>query len=166
VKKIIVVLGIALMSIQACAPAQPVKIKPAAQNPFVGAWLINQTTVTDSSGTMTVNAAPATGMFVFTERHYSIMFVPGPERTPCNFDRDHASAACLSAYDNFSADAGAYEYDETTLTAQNMIAKIPDVMQATADFEWQLDEEALILTLRGAWAPPDGQIKYRLRRLE
>jgi hypothetical protein len=166
VNKIVVALGITLFGIQARAPAQLAKIEPPAPNPFVGAWLIDQTTVTESNGRTTVNDAPATGVFVFTERHYSIMFVPGPERTPCNFDRDHASAACLSAYDNFSADAGAYEFDETTLTAQNMIAKIPDVMQATADFEWQLDEEALILTLRGAWAPPDGQIKYRLRRLE
>lgn len=161
-----VVACVTAVGLQACIPAPPVNTDPAVSNPFSGAWLITQTGVTDAYGATTVNDSPATGMFVFTQRHYSILFVPGAERAPCRFSREVTSAECLSAYDNFSADAGTYVYDETTLTAQNMIAKIPDVMKATAVFEWRLDGDALLLTLRGAWAPVGGQITYKLARLE
>jgi hypothetical protein len=74
------------------------------------------------------------------------------------------------AYDNFIADAGTYEYTDTTLTVRNIIAKVPNVMPPYASgpvtYHWRLDGEALVLTLRSAWAPADGEITYTLSRRE
>lgn len=97
------------------------------------------------------------------------MLIPGPERAP--FSQDRTDEERLRAYDNFIADGGTYEHTESTLTASNIIAKVPNVMPpyrttGPLTYEWRLDGEDLVLTLHGGWAPRDGEITYRLSRLE
>ena len=136
-------------------------------NPFAGAWLITETTTTDDAGT-NVNKNPEPGVYIFTERHFSDMLIPGGERVPLG--SEWTDAKRLKAYDNFVADSGTYEYTESTVTARNIIAKIPDVMpphtSGPLTYRWRLDDEDLVLTLTGGWAPPNGEVTYRLSRLE
>jgi len=159
--------GLALISITACTPAQPAESAGAAANPFVGAWIITETSVTNANGTR-VNENPEPGLYMFTQHHFSNMLIPGATRTP--FSAARTDEERLAAYDNFFADAGTYEYTESTLTATNMIAKMPHVMPPHATgpltYQWRLDGDALIMTLRGGWAPRGGEITYRLARLE
>ena len=160
------VMGLTALGLQACTPAQPVESEPTASNPFVGAWLITETTVTDSTGT-TVNENPEAGLYVFTERHFSNMLVPGAERAP--FSQEPTDEERLGAYVNFIADAGTYEYTESTLSVDNIIAKVPNVMPPfgfAMTYQWRLDGDDLFLTFREGWAPMDGEITYRLSRLE
>jgi Lipocalin-like domain len=162
----LVISCITSLGLQACGSAPDAVVKASASNPFVGAWRIARTEMTDSLGKTTVNDAPATGVLVFTEHYFSFMLVPGSEREPCHPDQQRTNTECLIAYANFSADAGTYEYNETTLTIHNMIAKIPDVMRESHPFEWRADGENLILAFRGAWGPPETQVAYTLLRLE
>ena len=161
------IIGLTVFGVYACTPAQPVESEPGASNPFVGAWLITETSVTDPTGT-TVNDNPEPGLYVFTERHFSNMLIPGSERVRLSPERTDEER--LSAYDNFIADAGTYEYTESTLTVDNIIAKVPNVMPPREGFamtyEWRLDGEQLVITFRDGWAPMDGEITYRLSRLE
>jgi hypothetical protein len=135
----------------------------------MGAWPIVETAVTDQTGT-TVDDSPEAGLYVFTERHFTNMLVPGSARPPLSQTR--ADEERLRAYDNFIADGGTYEYAESTLTTRNIIAKIPNWMPPHAPddngltYQWQLNGDELVLTLRGGWAPRAGEITYRLRRLE
>ena len=163
----LLITGLAVVSVHACTPAQPPESAEAVSNPLFGAWLITETSVTDPTGT-TVNENPEPGLYVFTEHHFSNMLIPGSERAP--FRQDRTDEERLVAYDNFIADAGTYEYTESTLTAKNIIAKVPNVMPPHASgaltYQWRLDGDALVMTLRGGWAPRDGEITYRLSRLE
>jgi len=166
-RRMFAILGVAALSVQACSPPQPVESARPDGNPFVGAWVITRASVTDPTGT-TVNDSPEPGLYLFTERHFSNMLIPGAERAP--FSPEGTDEERLAAYDNFIADAGTYEYTDTTLTVHNIIAKVPNVMPPYASgpvtYQWRPDGEALVLTLRGAWAPVDGEITYTLSRRE
>jgi len=161
------ILGLAALSAHACSPSLSLENRRPDRNPFVGAWVISRVSVTDPAGT-TVNDSPEPGLYIFTERHFSNMLIPGAERAP--FSPARTDDERLAAYDNFIADAGTYEYTATTLTARNIIAKVPNVMPPYASdpvtYQWHFDGEALVLTLRGAWAPADGSITYTLSRRE
>jgi hypothetical protein len=161
------ILGLAALSVQACSAPRPVEDERSGRNPFVGAWVITRAAVTDPAGT-TVNEDPEPGLYIFTERHFSNMLIPGGDRAP--FREESTGEERLAAYDNFIADAGTYEYTDTTLTVRNIIAKVPNVMPPYASgpvtYRWRLDGETLALTLRGAWAPVEGQITYTLSRRE
>ena len=52
-----------------------------------------------------------------------------------------------------------------TITA-NIIAKTPNGMNSNIRYRYSLAGDTLSLTLNSAWAPEDGEIAYRLRRLE
>ena len=165
--RMFLIVGLTVFGVQACTPAQPVESEQAASNPFVGAWLITETSVTDPTGTI-VNENPEAGLYIFTERHFSNMLIPGSERAP--FSQERTGEERLAAYDNFIADGGTYEYTESTLTANNIVAKVPNVMPPHASgpltYQWRLDGDELVMTLRGGWALMDGEITYRLSRLE
>jgi hypothetical protein len=161
------ILALAALSAHACSPPPSVENGRPDRNPFVGAWVISRASITDPGGT-TVNDSPEPGLYIFTGRHFSNMLIPGAERAP--FSRERTEDERLEAYDNFIADAGTYEYTDTTLTVRNIIAKVPNVMPPYASgpvtYHWRLDGEALVLTLRSAWAPADGEITYTLSRRE
>ena len=73
----------------------------------------------------------------------------------------------MVAYDNFVANAGTYEVTGSTITIHAMVAKVPNAMtSAPFTYEYELEGDSLALTLRAAWAPDDGEIRYRLVRLE
>jgi hypothetical protein len=153
--------------VQAGTAAQPAQGESAKANPLLGAWLITETSVTDQNGT-TVNRTPEPGIYIFTQRHFSNMLIPGSPRAL--FGRPATQQERLNACDNFIADSGTYEYTQTTLTARNIIAKVPNVMpphsSGALTYQWRLDGDRLTLTLRSGWAPRDGAITYKLSRLE
>jgi hypothetical protein len=160
------VLGL-VVGVYACTQAGLVEREKASPNRLVGAWKIAQTSVTGPSGT-SINENPAPGLYIFTERHFSNMLIPGSERQPFSVERTEKER--LAAYDNFIADGGTYEYTDSTLTAKNIIAKVPNVMPphstGALTYRWRFDGDVLVLTLHGGWAPPNGEIAYRLERLE
>lgn len=162
------VIGLMIVGLHACRPAEPVESQEPVQNPLVGAWLITATSVTGPAGT-SINENPQPGLYIFTDRHFSNMLIPGPERLP--FSADRTDEERLAAYDNLIADAGSYELAESTITVKNIIAKVPNVMPPYRStdgltYRWHFEGDSLILFLEGGWALPNGQITYRLRRLE
>ena len=131
---------------------------------LIGAWLITETSVTTKEGT-TTNENPQLGVYIFSERHFSNMLIPNAEgRSP--FSEERTDEERLAAYDNFIADSGSYELTDSLLTTHNMIAKVPNAMDGGFPYRYILDGDSLVLTFDRGWAPPDGEITYRLRRLE
>jgi hypothetical protein len=86
--RLILIAALLVMSVEASDPAQSVESVPVS-NPFVGAWLITEASVTDETGT-NVNHNPEPGLYVFTERHFSNMLIPGSERVPFGSNRTDA----------------------------------------------------------------------------
>jgi len=86
------------------------------------------------------------------------MLIPNKESRP-PFSTERTDAERL-------ADSGSYELTDSSLTTHNIIAKVPNAMNANLTYRYSLQSDSLVLTLRGGWAPPDGEITYRLDRLE
>ena len=90
-----------------CRPTDNRDAQTEPHNGLVGAWLIVETTVTTPTGT-TTNENPRPGVYIFTERHFSNMLIPGERRVP--FSEEQTDQERLAAYDNFIADSGSYEW--------------------------------------------------------
>ena len=152
-----------LVLVHGCRPTDNLDDQTDFSNSLVGAWLIVETTVTTPGGT-TTNENPQTGLYIFTQGHFSNMLIPGERRSP--FGEERTDEERLVAYDNFIADSGSYELTDSLLTTHNRIAKVPNAMDGGFSYRYILEGDSLVLTFDGGWAPPDGQITYRLRRLE
>jgi len=136
----------------------------SSRTQLIGAWLITGTSVTTEEGT-TTNENPQPGIYIFTERHFSNMLIPNTEGRP-PFSTTRTDAERLAAYDNFIADSGSYELTDSSLTTHNLIAKVPNAMNGGFPYRYSLEGDSLVLTFDRGWAPPNGEITYRLVRLE
>jgi hypothetical protein len=165
--KPVLLLIVTLFAACATAPQQEqAATEPAvsAQAPLEGVWSITEAIVTSPDGTSTtIEGQP--GLYFFSDGHYSATLIetdshqPYPER-PTDEER-------LAAYDNFIANAGTYEISDSTLTVTILLSKNPNAMTGRPfTYDYELDDDSLALTLRAAWAPRDGEIRYRLVRLE
>jgi Lipocalin-like domain len=86
-----------------------------------GAWRVVEVTAADGK----VDASPQPGLYVFTDRHYSIQRVltaraAYPEK-PTDKDK-------VAAFDPFIANSGTYEVKGNVLMTKALVAKIPNVM--------------------------------------
>lgn len=165
----VLLIAATIVGLPACRRAERVESQIAYRSPLVGAWLISATSVTTPTGT-SINEDPQPGLYIFTGRHFSNMLIPNPEgRLP--FSADRTAEERLAAYENFIADAGTYEITDSTLTVENIIAKVPNVMpphrsSSGLTYRYHFEGDSLVLTFRGGWAPRNGEITYRLVRLE
>jgi hypothetical protein len=98
-----------------------------AQVSVEGAWTATEWTVNGET------QAAQRGIFIFTATHYSFFFVGQPD------DRAAPAAAGpgemtdaekVTAYDEFTANAGRYTIEGNTLTTQAYMAKNPNYMAA------------------------------------
>lgn len=149
--------------VNGCARNDNLDAESERPSGLVGAWLIIETTVTTPDGT-TTDENPQPGIYIFTERHFSSMLVPREARPL--FSEERTDEERLTAYDNFIADSGTYELTESLLTTDNIIAKVPNAMDYRIPYRYTLEGDSLVLTFDVGWAPPGGEITYRLRRLE
>ena len=150
-----------LVVVAGCSPQQ--ESGQGSPDALVGAWLITETTTTTADSSWT-NSAPQTGLYIFTESHFSNMLIQGSKPRGL-FPEVATPEQRLSAYDPFIADAGSYELTDSTLTTHNIIAKVPNVMSAGFPYRYILSGDTLTLTFTGGWAPQGGEITYRLVRL-
>ena len=147
----------AVVAVAACARTG------SSPDGLLGAWQIVETTITTADSTR-VDSDPEPGLYVFTAGHFSNMLIQGGPREP--FPPDPTPEQRLAAYDPFIADAGSYVRTDSTLVTSNRIAKVPNVMNSGVTYRYVLSGDTLLLTFSGGWAPPDGEITYRLTRLQ
>ena len=159
----VLTIAAAFVLVNGCQSSDTLDDQAESPNGLVGAWLIVETTITTPSGT-TMNENPQPGVYIFTERHFSNMLIPEERRSL--FGEERTDEERLAAYDNFIADSGSYELTDSLLTTHNMIAKVPNAMDGGFPYRYILDGDSLVLTFDRGWAPPNGEITYRLVRLE
>ena len=168
--KILTALAIvSLLALTACQqsasqlPDQAGEQAQTADNPLAGAWRITEASVT-SPDTSYTDTDPQPGLYLFLDRHYSTLLVPGPERA--SFTDETTDAEMLAAYENFIANTGTYTVSDSTPTLQHIVTKFPNVMSDTLTYTYQVEGNTLRLTLSGvAWAE-EGEIQYTLARVE
>lgn len=125
-----------------------------------GVWRVSEIWTPAST-----NKTPQPGIFIFTKKHYSAVFVVGDKPRP-EFTTDAAGAdanelrAVFGAA--FNAQSGTYEVKQGALFLHPLVAKNPSFMkpQSTASYYIKTDGSAVVLT------DASGNIAYRLAKAE
>ena len=121
-----------------------------------GAWRVVETTTDDK-----VNAKPEPGLYLFTDRHYSIMRVTAPRKPYPDKPMDQDKAA---AFDPFVANSGTYEVKGSQLLTQPAVAKNPNVMTGKGGAsEVRFDGPNTVVITGGG---PGGKTAVKLQRVE
>jgi hypothetical protein len=153
------------------AAAQVKKVMPGkvvAQGKLEGVWKITEfSTSVSSASTITTTAQP--GIFIFTKKHYSIMFISSDKPRPDLPLQNATDAQRVAAWGPFSANSGTYEIKGTTLTTHPVVAKHPAVMKpgAFVTYDFKIEGNTRLLTPKESNTVPGGNPPtYKLVRLE
>jgi Lipocalin-like domain len=110
-------------------------VSAAADNPLEGVWQV-----------MDVGGQPAAGVYIFSSKHYSMMFVMTDR--PQIDDTSKATADELRAmWGPMAANAGTYEVSSNLVTIRPIVAKIPVVMKPGANEVYAFHVEGNTLSL-------------------
>jgi hypothetical protein len=152
VRKSWLVLGVVLAVLLTTWPAvaQTASLK--------GAWRIVELT----SGDGKTNNKPEPSLYIFTDRHYSIMRVTAPRgpypESPTDKDK-------VAAFDPFIANSGTYQVTGTQLTTQPMVAKNPNAMTGKGGaFELKFEGTSTVYLMSAT--ATGGKAVLKLQRVE
>lgn len=121
-RAILCVVGLTLLS----------AVSMAQTNSIAGVWKVTEVTTTgEKAGTKAVTQP---SMYIFTKKHYSVIYVASDEARPVPADISKMTADELRAIfvTGFVANAGTYEVKAGKLTMRPTIAKSPNTMKAGA----------------------------------
>jgi len=121
-------------------------VSAQAQTPLTGVWEVEEIT---RDGGRFQGTSTEPGLIFFGDEHYSVMHVNAPrplepEDTP---RRELSYEQMLAAYDPFTANAGTYEVEGTTVTMRPSVtlsARFISGVEATS--EYRMDGDMLVLT--------------------
>ncbi len=117
-----------------------------------GAWRVMELAVRAPGEPWAARPGPQAGLYVFSARHYSYVYVPGLQPRPRFADANRPTEAeKAAAYDTFIAGAGSYTFDGATLALKADLRKNPNEM--TGDL-WRWQAEARGDTLRLVFVNP------------
>ena len=122
--------------------------KEAAESPLEGAWTVASIHVTgpDSADNATVQPS----LFVFGEKHYSMMRVTGNQPRALAATNNPTDAEKLAAYNSFIANSGTYEVADSTLTIHPVVARSPNYMGGSDIYHFRISGDTLWLSNTGA----------------
>jgi hypothetical protein len=90
-------------------------------------------------------------LFLFTDRHYSMMRVTGNQPRTLAAKDSVTDAEKLAAYDSFVANSGTYEVADSTLTTHPIVARSPNFMSGGSDkYTFRVSGDTLWLSNTGA----------------
>jgi hypothetical protein len=103
-----------------------VSAQSSTKKPIEGVWKVTEIIVTGANASNVANPQP--GLFIFAQRHYSVMWVPGNQPRTLFKAESPTDEEKIAAYDSFVANSGTYEVDGATLTLHPMVARSPNFM--------------------------------------
>jgi hypothetical protein len=144
------------------------QVKGVTQGTLQGAWKVTEfSTSISSASKITTTAQP--GIFIFTKKHYSIMYLSTDKPRPEIPLKNPTDAQKVATWEPLSANSGSYEINGTTLTTHPMIAKNPAVMKpgAFVTYDFKIQGNTLLLTPKESNTVPGGNPPtFNLLRLE
>ncbi len=176
VPAVILALSSLIIASWACAPTpeqqEPAVEETVAEPGLEGAWETTEVSFVSPDTSYTIND-PQPSLYVFLERHYSIMYVPGDEPRelfagdqPVLGAVEPTDAEKVTAFNSFIANSGTYEATDSTLSTRPVVSKTPNFMASgSLTFTYQVVDDNLHLTIRPPWEP-DSEISFTLTRLE
>ena len=96
---------------------------------LIGAWRVVQLAVRTPGGEWDIRPDPQGGLYVFSARHYSYIYVPGGRPRPHFGNPGNPSESeKAAAYDTFIAGGGSYTFDGAVLELRADLRKNPNEM--------------------------------------
>jgi len=162
-----VLVALALTVFVACEPAAEEET-----NPLLGAWQVTEMTTTSPDSSFTISN-PQPGLYLFTEGHYSMMYVPTGEPRPLD-EGDvpmlgalaPTDAEMIASWETIIANSGSYTTDGSTLTTRPMVAKSANLMAAGGPLTmtFQVMGDMLHVTFAAPWSP-ETELRTTLTRI-
>jgi hypothetical protein len=134
-----------------------------------GAWKIVEQSVRSPGREWTVGAPPYLSLYIFTDKHYSYMFAPGPapRRLFAGDPNQPTDAEKVAAYNSFVAGSGTYTLTGTTLTLNAVLHKNPHEMNGHAlKYEVEILGSTLRMTIANPPFAPGLERRTVLARVE
>ena len=103
-----------------------VSAQSSTKKSIEGVWKVTEIVVTGEDASSVPNPQP--GLIIFTQKHYSVMWVPGNQPRSLFKGENPTNEEKIAAYDSFVANSGTYEVAEGTLTLHPMVARSPNFM--------------------------------------
>lgn len=111
----------------------------------VGAWQIAEVELLD--GSAPVNKDPLPNLVLFTDRHYSMVWLPGKEAQRAFATRWHPTdSEKVARYNAIVVNTGTYEVNDSILTMHPIVARVPEFMGGIFKHRLELSADTLRLT--------------------
>jgi hypothetical protein len=176
-RRVFLVLAIAFSaagaSTQERRPAQRVAseaITAPVRADLRGVWKVTEVASRAPGAEWEVRTAPYLSQYIFTEKHYSYMWVPGagPRKTIAGDPNRPTDAEKVEAYNSFVAASGTYELSGRMLTLLALVHKNPNEMDGTPlKYVVELDgKNALRMTIANPPFLPGRESRTVLTRVE
>jgi hypothetical protein len=142
---------------------------PITAQKIEGVWALTEVTTTGANGKTQQVSQPS--MYLFTKKHYSIIYVAGDAPRPDVADIDAATADELRNIfvRSFIANAGTYEIKGGKLTTRPMVAKSPNFMKSgtwvTSAVTINANTMTLVTESNNA-GPAANPTTFKLKRIE
>jgi hypothetical protein len=105
---------------------------------LIGAWNVVELAIRTPGRDWEVRPRPQGGLYVFSDRYYSYVYIPGGRTRP-RFDDPNSptEAEKAAAYDTFIAGAGSYTFDGSNLDLRADLRKNPNEMTG-GQWRWRV----------------------------
>jgi hypothetical protein len=103
-----------------------VSAQSSTKKSIEGVWKVTEIVVTGEDASNV--RSPQPGLIIFTQKHYSVMWIPGNQPRTLFKGESPTNEEKIAAYDSFVANAGTYEVAEQTLTLHPVVSRSPNFM--------------------------------------
>ena len=118
-------------------------------SPLEGAWSVATITVIGPNSAASTTVQPS--LFLFREKHYSMMRVTGNQPRTLAATDSAKDAEVIAAYNSFVANTGTYEVADSTITIHPIVARSPNYMAGGYDkYHFRVSGDTLWLSNTGA----------------
>ena len=138
-----------------------------ARAPLAGVWQVVERSTSGPKGA--TNSNPQPGLFLFTEKYYSIVYDHSDKPRP-DVDFSTASdAEKVAVLTPMQAQSGTYEISGTTLTLHPVVVTIPRYLHAPyyPKYSFRLEGRTLVLSqIQNPNGPVANPVTTKLTRME
>ena len=141
---------------------------------IIGVWKVSKVTYESEGQSSTIYPA-LPGLFIFTERHYNMTWMPGGQLQPDYEDPWHPNdVEKVASYNAIVTNSGRYDLSESVLTTHVDVAKTPAFVGGKAVYSCNIQNDKMRLEVMDNIAhdgtQDEGYLKFKtiihLKRVE
>ena len=120
------------------------KKQKTASHAIHGAWQVKE--IARQNAARSHSEQPLPSVFIFTEHHYSMMWLPSVESQHSFAERwNPTDEEKIARFNSLIVNAGSYEIKGSTLTAHPVVARMPDFVGGSLTCEVRIEKNTMWL---------------------